>query len=65
MEEINYSNNENQEIPPGFSLQHDSDKKNWQNHKNEKYTKPILETNILDVKSQLFHINHNSFTVLT
>ena len=48
----NYSNNENQGIPPGLSLQNDSDKKNWQIDENEKYTKPILETNKLDVKSQ-------------
>ena len=58
MEKINYSNNmlndaENQEIsPPGLSLQIDSVNKNWQKDENEKYTKPISETNKLDVKSQ-------------
>ena len=42
-----YSNDENQEIPPGLSLQNDSD----QNKQNEKYNEPILETNF-DVKRQ-------------
>ena len=41
------NDSKNQEIPPGLSLQNDSD----QNKQNEKYTEPILETNF-DVKRQ-------------
>ena len=41
------NDSKNQEIPPGLSLQNDSD----QNKQNEKYNEPILETNF-DVKRQ-------------